>query len=271
MERNQDAHALLGMEGFVVLATSEEDGECFVLVETTNDHTGCPSCGVIVTGHGRSIVQVRDLPAGGRPVRLVWRKRRSICREAECEKKSFTEQSDLVEGSLTRRGAMEICRRVGRDAHSVASVARELGVSWGTAMDAVRRHGTPLVDDPERLAGVRALGVDEHKMLAASRTRNTLFATSFVDIERGRLLDVVPGRNADDVAYWLFGATEGEKASVRVVAIDPHRGYANGLVRGLPDVLVTIDHFHAIKVRHEAPCNRGRVRGPPLRAVAAAR
>jgi hypothetical protein len=127
MERSDDAHCLLGMDGFVVLATSEEDGEWFVLVETTRNRMGCPSCGVIATGHGRSVVQVRDLPAGGRPVRLVWRKRRWICRDSECEKKSFTESHDLVEGSLTRRASVEICKRVGRDGHAVASVARDLG------------------------------------------------------------------------------------------------------------------------------------------------
>ena len=82
--------------------------------------------------------------------------------------------------------------------------------------------------------------------------RRTAYATSFVDIERGRLLDVVPGRNADDVAYWLFGATSGWKADVRTVAIDPHRGYANGLLRGLPDAVVTVDHFHAVKLANEA-------------------
>lgn len=253
MERSgDDAHLLLGMDGFVVLSTSEEDGECFVLLETTRDRVGCPSCGVIATGHGRPIVQVRDLAFGGRPVRLVWRKRRWICREADCPTKTFTESHELVEGSLTRRAALEICTRVGRDGHAVAQVARDLGVSWTTAMDAVTRHGTPLVDDPERLAGVSALGIDEHKMLSASRTHNTAFATSFVDIARGRLLDVVPGRNADDVAYWLFGATDAQRAAIRVVAIDPHRGYANGLLRGLPDVTVTIDHFHAIKLANEA-------------------
>ena len=252
MERSDDAHALLDMEGFVVLSTSQEDGERFVLVETTKSRAGCPSCGVIATGHGRSVVQVRDLPMVGRAVRLVWRKRRWICGEPDCEGKTFTEASDLVEGTLTRRAAVEICTRVGRDGHAVAQVARDFGVSSKSAMDAVRRHGTPLVEHPERLAGVSSLGVDEHKMLSASRTRNTLYATSFVDLGRGRLLDVVPGRNADDVAYWCFGATAAWRDKVGVVAIDPHRGYANGLLRGLPRAVVTIDHFHSIKLANEA-------------------
>jgi transposase len=122
------ATALLGMEGFAVLAMLEEDGELFLSVETTADVVGCPACGVRAVGHGRSVTQVRDLPAGGRPVRLVWKKRKWICRDADCAAKSFTEKSDLVEGSLTRRAAAEICRKVGQDGCSVALVAREFGV-----------------------------------------------------------------------------------------------------------------------------------------------
>jgi len=64
-DRSRDASALLGMEGFVVCSQSEEDGELYVLVETTANVAGCPSCGVKATGHGRSVVEVRDLPAGG--------------------------------------------------------------------------------------------------------------------------------------------------------------------------------------------------------------
>jgi len=45
-DRRRDASALLGMEGFVVLSQSEEDGELYVLVETTATVAGCPSCGV---------------------------------------------------------------------------------------------------------------------------------------------------------------------------------------------------------------------------------
>jgi len=100
-DRSRDASALLGMEGFVVLSQSEEDGELYVLVETTANVAGCPSCGVKATGHGRSVVQVRDLPAGGRPVRLVWRKRRWLCTDPDCDAKSFTEQTPEIEGSAT--------------------------------------------------------------------------------------------------------------------------------------------------------------------------
>jgi transposase len=247
-DRSGDASALLGMEGFVVLSQTEEDGECWVLVETTADAAGCPSCGVRATGHGRSEVEVRDLPMGGRPVRLVWRKRRWICLDPDCPAKSFTEEAPAIEGSLTRRAAKEICRRVGQDAHSVAQVARDFGTGWATAMGCVRRHGEPLVDDPGRIGVTRALGVDEHKVLSATNDHHTLYATSFVDVVTGQLLDVVRGRSADDVAYWLAGGPPAWRQRIEAVAIDPHAGYLKGIGSVLPDVTVTVDHFHAIKL-----------------------
>jgi hypothetical protein len=55
----------------------------------------------------------------------------------------------------------EACRRVGKDAHAVAAVARDLGVGFATIMRAVGDHGRPLVDDSRRLDGVATLGLDE--------------------------------------------------------------------------------------------------------------
>ena len=88
------------------------------------------------------------------------------CADADCDRKTFTEQNPLVEGSLTQRARMEICRAVGEGGHTVAEQARFFAIGWSTAMAAVRDHGSPLVDDPRRLHQVRTLGVDEHKMLA---------------------------------------------------------------------------------------------------------
>lgn len=247
-ERSSDAATLLGMDDFVVLATMEHDGEISVLVETLPGRLGCPSCGVVATGHGRSTVQVRDLPFGGRPVRLVWRKRRGICLDPDCPMKTFTETSDLVEHSLTRRAAVEICRMVGEDGASVAQATRAFGVGWECAMGCVRRHGEALVDDPLRLEDVTALGVDEHKMLSANATRHTLYVTVFVDVACGRLLDVVRGRSADDVAFWLSQASGPWRQHVDAVAIDPHRGYLRGLLAYLPAATVTVDCFHGVKL-----------------------
>jgi transposase len=216
------------MDGFVVLAVDQVDGEWWLLVETTGGVVGCPDCGVRATGHGRSTVQVRDLPNGSGPVRLVWRKRRWRCLDSDCERQTFTERSELVEGALTHRARAEICRAVGEDGHTVAEQARRFGIGWSTAMTAVRDHGRPLVEDRQRLHRVRTLGVDEHKMLAAGPKHHTVFATQLVDLERARLLDVVPGRSAKSVRVWLDERTRSAASATTIIRL----ALASKLVNG---------------------------------------
>lgn len=166
------AEVLLGLDGFRVLAATETEAELVIRVETTADVVGCPGCGVRAQAQDRVDVEIRDLPAFGRPARLVWRKRRWRCREQLCATKTWTEQSEHISARcvLTQRAGAESCRQVGADARPVAAVARELGVCWWTIMAAVIEHGEPLVNDPDRVGTVRNLGVDETSYCGQRRT-----------------------------------------------------------------------------------------------------
>ena len=161
--RSASASRLLGLDGFEVLAAQVVDGEWQLTVQTTATVVGCLDCGVRARLHGRRAVRVRDLPSGGRPVVLVWRKRIWRCREPACGVRSWTERVAAISprAVLTQRARAEACRRVGKDAHAVAAVARDLGVGWATVMRAVADHGIPLVEDAVHLEGVTALGLDE--------------------------------------------------------------------------------------------------------------
>jgi hypothetical protein len=149
------ATRLLGLGGFQVLAVEVVDGEWQLVVQTTATLVGCRSCGVRATLHGRRTVRARDLPAGGGPVVLWWRKRIWRYAEPACRVRTWTEQAAAIRprAVLTERARAEACRRVGKDAHAVAAVARDLGVGWATIIRAVRDHGSLLVDDPTRLDG----------------------------------------------------------------------------------------------------------------------
>jgi transposase len=160
------ASRLLGLDGLQVVAAEVVGGEWQLVVQTTATVVGCIGCGVRAEFHGRRTVRVRDLPIGGRPVVLAWGKRIWRCAEPACRVRTWTERVAAIRprAVLTQRARAEACRRVGKDAHAVAAVARDLGVGWATVMRAVDEHGIPLVDDPGRLKGVVALGLDENEL-----------------------------------------------------------------------------------------------------------
>lgn len=251
------AARMLGLEGFVVVMAGEYGGELELLVETIEMVTGCPSCGVVATSHARRAHLVRDVPAAGRPVVLVWNKRVWRCSERLCSKRTWSETHSAIgaRAALTERARAWVCRRVGQDGETVTALARELGVGWNTVMRAVREHGQPLIDDPGRLDDVSGLGVDEHVWQHTRRRRATGYATGIVDLTPGRsprLLDVVPGRTGTVYVNWLAGRSQDWRDSIAVAALDPFRGYATALRTELPQARRVLDAFHVVKLGLDA-------------------
>jgi hypothetical protein len=88
---------LVGLDGLHVIAVERDGSDRLVVtVESEAEVMGCRSCGVIAHGHGRVDVRLVDAPAFGHPVRIIWRKRRWLCREPVCEVGSFVEQDEAV-------------------------------------------------------------------------------------------------------------------------------------------------------------------------------
>jgi transposase len=240
--------ALLGLRGFRVTAVSDDGAELLVGIETIRQAAGCPGCGVIARTKDRLRVVVRDLPAFGRRVKLVWSKRRFSCPEPDCPQNTWTERNDELPERrvLSARAARECTRAVGEEARSVASLARWLGVAWSTVMEAVREYGTPLVEDPARVGEVTALGIDETAFLKANAEHPTALVTGFVDLERHLLIDMIRGNAAIDVARWLSTQTEEFLSAVATVACDLHEGYRVGLHPHLDHARQVADPFHVV-------------------------
>jgi transposase len=273
------ATAMLGLDGFVLLAVSQQDGELEQAVETNTSEEFCRGCGVQARLHNRRPTYVRDLPSGGRPVTLVWVKRVWRCVEPRCPVVTWSEVAPAIRprATMTERARMEVCRRVGQDGHSVAQVAAEFGVAWATVMAAVVEYGIPLVDDPDRLDGVHALGVDETAFLAANGKHHTEFVTGMVDVTGSRLLDVVPGRSGAVLCQWISAQPQRWRDGITVAALDPFRGYATALRTSLPHATRVLDAFHVTRlgfaavddvrrrVQQESTGHRGRKHDPLYR------
>ncbi len=271
------AEALLGLEGFRVLAVNETPGEVVIDVETTAVVVGCRQCGTRAEPHERMPVEIRDLACFGRPARLVWNKRRWRCTDVDCEAKTWTETSPQVSSRtvLTRRAGVEACRQVGANARPVAGLARELGVCWWTVMEAVKEHGVALVEDPGRVGPVTNLGVDETSYLKATATNPTLYATALVDLDRPMIIDMVEGNAASDLRRWCEVQNRWWLAGITTVATDLAESYRAGLNPHLAHARRVADPFHVTRaanrcvdtvrrrVQNETLGHRGR-KGDPL-------
>jgi transposase len=244
------AEALVGLEGFRVLEVTETVAEVTIDIESTIELVGCSTCGTRAEAHDRMPVEIRDLACFGRAARLVWHKRRWRCADVDCEAKTWTETSVHISTRtvLTRRAGWEACRQVGANARPVAGLARELGVCWSTVMDAVIEHGTPLVEDPERVGPTTNLGVDETSYLKAKPNHPTLYATGLVDLDRRMVVDMVEGNAAADLRRWCAGRDPAWLDGVATVATDLAESYRVGLSPHLAHAQRVADPFHVVRV-----------------------
>ena len=275
--------ALIGMDGFEVLAAAAAGGELELLVQTTADLVGCPSCGAVARAKDRRPTWVRDLPVAGRPVVLCWVKRIWCCPHPLCEQRTWTERHEAIapRATLTERARAWAFEQVGRHDAAVARTATTLGVAWWTVMRQVINRGTGQVEDPARLEDTAAVGVDETAYLRANATRSTTFATGIADLSPGRparLLDVVEGRSGSVLAAWLGDRDSAWRAGITTASLDPFRGYATALTSHLPDAVRVLDPFHVVRlalaalddvrrrVQHTQTGHRGRT-GDPLYGI----
>ena len=116
----QAGAVLVGLPDFEVLASGEVGGEIELLVQLRARVEGCPKCGVVAKPKGRRAVLVRDLPARGRPVTLVWSKRLWRCAEQQCPMGSWsqTHPPDRAAGGADRTGPA-VGVRTGRPGQTV--------------------------------------------------------------------------------------------------------------------------------------------------------
>jgi len=106
----------------------------------------------------------------------------------------------------------------------------------------------------------------------------TVFATSIVDVERGQLLDLVPGRGGEQPRLWLLSQARPWRDAIAWATLDLSGAYKAVFDEVLPGATQVADRFHVIKlaneridetrrrVQNETLGHRGRKHDPLFRA-----
>ena len=228
-----------------------------ITARTTAAQASCRVCGRASTRvHSRYWRTFKDLPWQDRSV--TWRVQVRRFRCGHCPGRIFAER---VPGLGTRKA-----RRSDRLAEAQTDIGMVLGgeagarlsrrlampISGDTVLRLIRRRGTVPSPPP------RVVGIDDWAW-----RRGRSYGTIVCDLERRRVIDLLPGRSAAPVRDWLAA-----HPSVTVVSRDRSGPYAEAARTGAPTATQVADRWHLLVNASEALRGVVERHQPQIRSVA---
>ncbi len=220
------AHITVDREGLILVSEPEADSVRCPLCNSSSERV-----------HSRYSRTVSDLPWRGITVTVKVRARKFFCDDDSCERRIFCERLPEVSAHARKTArldgallaiVMELGGRAG------ARLAAQLGLLVGR--DALLSRVKNLT--PEVLfEKVRVLGIDDF----AFRKGNA-YGTILVDLERHKVVDLLPERSTQTTADWLR-----RHPGVEVVSRDRSNVYAQGISEGAPEAAQVADRWHLLR------------------------
>ena len=224
------------------LEVDSVDGDGDTLIVTARSRAvaaACPVCGVAsrrVQSH--YLRHPSDLPCAGRRVRLRRLVRRFRCGVPGCQRQVFAERfgTAVLPERARRTGRLEeVVHHLGLalGGRPGAGFARRLmlPVSNDTLLRVVRRHALP------RTEPLTVIGIDDR-----AHRRNHRYGTIVCDLERRRVVALLPDREPATAEAWLR-----RHPRISIVSRDRGGGYGEAVVRALPNATQVADRWHLME------------------------
>ena len=225
--------------GLVFDSVSDSTDSIILTARSNVASADCPLCGMTSRRiHSRYLRLVADLPCAGKGVRIRMITRRFVCEIPHCRRRIFAERFgvDVVPIRARRTTRLEgIVHHLGLalGGRPAAGFARRLllPVSNDTLLRVVRRRAvTPC--DP-----LIVVGIDDWAF-----RRNHRYGTIVCDLQRRRIVALLPNRETATVQAWLCG-----HPGIKIISRDRGGGYGEAATRAIPNAIQVADRWHLME------------------------
>lgn len=222
----------------------ENNTRLVMVLRATGEASQCPGCRQESRRiHSRYRRRLSDLPWEGIPVRIELRVRRFFCDNVDCGQQIFTERLPKTVQRYSRRtcrlsaSLQQITSALGGSAGS--RLAKQLGIlaSGSTLLRQLRRK---LIKHSAQ--GPRVLGIDDWAWRKGHR-----YGTILCDLERGKVVDLLPDRSVESTAEWLRA-----HPGTEIVSRDRASLYAQAARTAAPQAVQVADRWHLLHNLTEA-------------------
>jgi transposase len=227
--------------GFIAESETRIDDEIALTMRAEASNAPCPICAAPSRRiHSRYIRHVSDLPASGRLVRLHIVTQRFCCEAPRGPRQIFVERFDETVLRVRSRRTARLEGLVhhlglalgGRPAAAFAKRLM-LPVSNDTLLRVVRRRAR------QSTGPLSVIGIDDWAF-----RRNHLYGTIVCDLERRRVVALLPDREIATIEAWLAAHPE-----IEIVSRDRGGGYGEAAAQALPHAIHVADRCISSRTR----------------------
>ena len=252
---NEIVQHLVGLKDVRVLSYARRGPQGEITIEQRDPDLSCPRCKRRAWVKDRPVVSYVDLPFGGVPITIKWKKHRLRCPNKDCRQSSFTLSDHRIAAKgcmVTTRAAKWLVKQIGAG-ESIAHLARELCCAWDVVNTAVSIYGAALLEaDTKRLKETTAMGLDEALFVRLGPYKHKSWTTTVCDVVNHQLIEVLPTREFTEVARWLKARPHHVKDNLEFGCLDMSRTYNAVFKVVTPKATRVIDRFHVM--RHAIAC-----------------
>jgi transposase len=223
---------------FQVITAQKKDGKVLIYVNSKQPGSNCPECNDLSSRiHSYYTRKIMDLPMVGSQTWLILNARKFYCLNVSCIRKVFAER--FPEHIVTRK---TVTKRVNEKLLKIASLMGGNGgvricqlMNLPTSSSTLIRliHQQPI----EQNTVPKVLGIDDWAFKKGSR-----YGTIIVDLEKRKIIDLLPDRETLSVEQWLKA-----HPGVEIVSRDRYGNFANGVKNASPTIKHVADRWHLLK------------------------